>query len=1497
MKKIIFACIVSLSGTGISFAQLTGPVYPSWIPLNSIKTYEAVAPIQDPASMSSNLVRDVKLTTQYYDALGRPIQAVSFGASPLQHDLIKSTLYDELGREQLNFLPFASETQTGNFRKSAFAEQVSFYSNLLNGQGETYYYGQTLFEASPLNRPVSSLPPGNSWVGNSRGTSIHYLNNTYNDGVIIWDVTETGLGEFGDYQQGGNQTYQPGTLIKTITEDEHGSQVIEFKDLSGHVILKKVQLTSQVYDDGTGSGHEGWLCTYYVYDDLGNLRAVFPPKAVEFLRTASQPTPLPGGPILFLSPWQTSDILLKELCFQYAYDERNRMIKKQVPGAGPVYMVYDNRDRLVLTQDANLATDEKWLYTHYDNFNRPTETGLWYNQQLWSDHHDGAYNSNNYPDLTNETTKLLSQTFYDNYDWISGLGSSSPFSADMSTTDNTAFSTDYSNWPYPREIQQNTSVKGMVTGSLSLAIGNNSGSTNKLFTVNYYDDRGRVIQQQSNNILAGIDIATTQYSFSGQPLQSVLRHQYSDGAASFLVSTRMQYDQGWRLIKTEKKLEDGNNNKWDWKTISQMEYNELGQLKTKALGNAVEGYSGNNGSVSATTWEDALTDLTYNYNIRGWLLGINRNYLANNTNGYFGFELAYDKPAAVANNSDYVPLYNGNIAGTTWMLKGDAIKRRYDFGYDKLNRLLFADFTQLDNTTWSNDYMDYSILMGSKNDPTTAYDENGNIKSMTQFGFKIGGSSHNKIDELSYAYLRSGFSNKLLNVTDAISDPVKLGDFKDVSNPQGVNDYDYDANGNLIQDANKHISSIRYNYLNLPKEITTSQGTIEYLYDAAGNKLKKTVHESGKPDKVTEYMGAFIYEDGKLQFVNHEEGRIRYNHDGVDAKHIFMFDYFLKDHLGNVRSVITEEQKQDIYPAATLEDNAVSVEDDYYAINGSGGTIVATPSQLLDNSPSQNYENNNGIANPNPNSSTTASSEKMYKLNGSGGGKIGLGITLKVMAGDKIDIFGKSYYYDNVGSNQSNSSVPILNILNGLLGSPTGAASSGPHGIVSVNDINTSGNTGGIQSMLNNQTTESNNNHQVPKAYINYLFFDDQFKCVGSGFSKVGENDVVKSHFEDLQNLTAPKNGFVYIYCSNESPVDVYFDNIQVVHKRSPLLEETSYYPFGLAMSGISSKAANSLDNKYEITGKEKQEKEFSDGSGLEWLDFGARMQDPQIGRWFTIDNYSENYLFFSPYTYTLNNPIRYVDPDGNDVIEIAGGVKFTGDDAVAIASIMLGKKKNAYIAIDKDKKENDEINASDKQGYYGDWAVFGLKSLRQAELAMSVIDNKSLDNLVISNHGATVDGESFFAIADKKVSTTDATMDHIRTSEIQGYNTKKGENLSEGEKDVQILKNLSQKIVDGGRMIFNFCNTGKGQGGQEALRALNDLTGNRIDVFLPLGYVVTKRSEFSTGKAIATNRSLNPSDGTNPGWIYARNSKGPINRVYDVVLNAKTGVSLKKTK
>lgn len=120
--------------------------------------------------------------------------------------------------------------------------------------------------------------------------------------------------------------------------------------------------------------------------------------------------------------------------------------------------------------------------------------------------------------------------------------------------------------------------------------------------------------------------------------------------------------------------------------------------------------------------------------------------------------------------------------------------------------------------------------------------------------------------------------------------------FKDGANADV--EYFYDANGALVKDLNKGISNIEYDVLGNLKCITFSNGfKTKYVYDAAGNKLR-TTHESAVTN-TTDYVGNFVFEDGKLS---------KYLFDGgycsFDQNQNPVFHYYEKDHLGSIRMVV-----------------------------------------------------------------------------------------------------------------------------------------------------------------------------------------------------------------------------------------------------------------------------------------------------------------------------------------------------------------------------------------------------------------------------------------------------------------------------------------------------------------------------------------------------------------------------------------------------------------
>jgi hypothetical protein len=151
-------------------------------------------------------------------------------------------------------------------------------------------------------------------------------------------------------------------------------------------------------------------------------------------------------------------------------------------------------------------------------------------------------------------------------------------------------------------------------------------------------------------------------------------------------------------------------------------------------------------------------------------------------------------------------------------------------------------------------------------------------------------------------------------VYDASNSPQGFKDNENAT-PFDEEDYTYDANGNMTADANKGITEINYNHLNLPTEIIySSTKKISYLYDASGSKLQKVV-TSGASVVSTDYLDGYQYRNGILQFFGTSEGYvtdIRTKIDPTTQKDNYNYVYNYLDHLGNVRMSYSYNETQNV---------------------------------------------------------------------------------------------------------------------------------------------------------------------------------------------------------------------------------------------------------------------------------------------------------------------------------------------------------------------------------------------------------------------------------------------------------------------------------------------------------------------------------------------------------------------------------------------------------
>lgn len=1101
-----------------------------------------------------NSTHSILINTTYNDGFGQPLMHISY-------DNLKNIITPFDNRQSktiVSYLPYYKPLPKAKFVLNPFQKVLEYYGGLYPGEDSTAY-SKTKVYASNGVTTSEEYEPGAAFVGKQRSTktSVHVYGSS--------EVSSAGSVMVLEYSAGSIcyvNDYGAGQLLVTKMEDPHGGITLTYQNRSKQTVCKKVW-----------NGSSSWLTTYYLYNEVGGITFIVTPKA-----TAE----------IINEDCINSD-LINKLCYAYEYDKDGNTVSKRVPGKqGKDIVVYDIRKRAVMTRSPLMATKNQWYFTLYDKLNRPVVTGM-YNGNLSQSHWDSAaygynassYNaqqleywfthhlgSNTYPDTLNNCV-MHSYSYYDNY-----LDTPANY-----TTFDASYATHYRSGSEMIVPVPNYNVHGKLVATrvriLDEGIANNF--VNKwVTTVMFYDEQGRVIQTKVKNPwnTSTWDVSTNQYNFAGSVVLNVQYHKAWAGSTkpATTIITRSNYAlASGQLESVDQKIDTG-----AWMNIASYAYEDLpGRLRSKQLGN--------------------VEHQRYSYNIRGQLTGISEDVLRTDTiiypNVTYASQLCYETGFDSAR-------YDGTLTGYKWRTKSSE-QRAYGYMYDKVGRMkqaVYRDSSSAHN--WSSAFHNFTVS-------NVNYDANGNITALQQYGPTTSGWG--LIDNLVYTYDEGNTLQKTTESTGAnVSPSVK--DFENGTSGTS-DDYTYDADGNLSKDRNKSIDTIIYNHQDLPVLVRKGNDTIRNIYDASGVLLQKTIRESSVVT-TRRYWGNMNYKGDSVEYVLHPEGRARWQPDSG----LFRYDFFVKDHLGNVRTTVCAYHQLGIWEYSVgFELAHANIEE----------AVFEQVGVVRDNKPQG-----------------TPQDLMSGHLNGADPGKrIGATLLLHGMAGDQIDLSAWAYY-ENEDVNTMNTYAPPNDMLSALSSTLMGAEGIGGESGLTISTVNSllSNANYNMYEALKSTATDPN----YPRAYLNLLVFDEDMQLLPEE-SQVVQMRGPASTWTQLHLSSAyqlKRTGYLIMYVSNESAMDVHFDNKSVTHWRGRLLEEQHYYPHGLVIEAGNA-GVNPKNNYLHQTKKLQPE------LGLELYDFHARQYDPQIGRFWGIDPADE---FPSGYTGMGNDPANLTDPTGMTV-------------------------------------------------------------------------------------------------------------------------------------------------------------------------------------------------------------------------------------------------------
>ncbi len=985
-------------------------------------------------------------------------------------------------------------------------------------------------------------------------------------------------------------------LIKEVNEEIRTNNLLEYFQTQDqkHLTYKDNYLTKclDINEKLTlNINLKEYQYTLYYYDASGNLIATVPPKGVDTLRQIN-------GELNAVKAFREGTVTeptypSHSLMTHYKYNVLNNLIEKETPDGGKTKYKYDQLGRVICSQNAQQRIDNDFSYTIYDQLGRIVETG------------------EAQPSTVTLFENVPSNTTYS--------GGTNPFKTWVHDQDRQ----DVSETIYDKEIQnyyqQHLGVQGQqnLRGRVSYTRYSNYLSfvssvpspgtvplkRFKSHTIYSYDVHGNVkkMLQVFSHHAFGDDFKLTEYEYdlvSGNVLEVHFQPGQSDQ-----FHHKYTYDEDNRLKKAFT-----SNNGHLWKEDAKYYYYAHGPLKRSEIGSS------------------SVQGLDYAYTLQGWLKGVNGSKVGikdiggdgqTNGNSAFGqdvmaFSLDYfngdyitesANPGGFTNqilSADRRNLFNGNISrmytGINFPDQStDPRHVYYNYHYDQLQRI-----TQMQG--FKTDAFDEYTISQSFAESRYAYDKMGNL---TELDRSQDGVTY---DALRYEYndpavpTDTDDNNNYLHRVNETNASTSINNEFDQTNSLA---YDYDAIGNLIEDPGNKIDQIIWTPGGKVHKIIYNSSCagcadLEFVYNAMGNRILKIIKEgTSSADWIYKYYAL----DARGNQMAHYEWAYNSGNELLEVK--------LKSHVlyGSDRLGVQENNNKTIRTKSTTWNPSSTgwaqnvVVDDVILDGG----VFRLSSALVDRL-----------------GTTGVSDIKMMSKE-----YIHLNFTKVVPAKMKLRSLTPLKINQREVRNLT-AFTQSAQLVNGYYQVPAQTTFEfSPQGAnVNITGLPDLG-TGFVlldafqNDQLDFDDLDVSYYPELDIEYIDYIALD-------------GINDVSNSLTVGLKRYELKNHlGNVLSVVSDFKTSDT----------EARLVTATDYLPFGMQMPGR--KYTSPDGYRYGFNGMENDD-EVNKGPGNS-IDFGARMYDPRLGRWFTPDAHASSYPEQSPYHFAYNNPNLFVDPDGND--------------------------------------------------------------------------------------------------------------------------------------------------------------------------------------------------------------------------------------------------------